>query len=298
MKKSLALFVITLCVAYLLGLAACGEAPDKGSTTGAAVTTGTANHSLRVSFIDVGKGDCILVQSGNSAALIDAGYEKTADDVVTYLQDAGVSRLEALIVTHYDRDHIGGIEAIGTEVGIGTIYLPGYEGSDENYRSCMAAVKELGVPGQRVTKELALDLGDARLTVFPSGVEYKPGADGDEGNDNDASLVATLANDQDTYLFAGDLEEEGINAYLKAHRGQYDVVKMPHHGKLSSNTDEFIDAVRPKTAIITDSKKEPADKKTRKLLESADVELYRTKADGTISVESNGDGSYSVQTLG
>lgn len=294
MKRSLALFVIAICVTCLLSLAACGKARDESPTEPANASGKAA--SLRVSIIDVGKGDCILVQSGKSAVLIDAGYEKTADDVVSYLREEGISHLGALIITHYDRDHIGGIETIGEEVGIDTIYLPGYEGSDDNYDSCMAAVKALGVPSSKVTKKLALEVGDAQLTVFPSGVAYESGWFGGEGNDNDASLVATLVHGDDSYLFAGDLEEDGVDAYLKAQHGHFDVLKMPHHGKTASNTGELLDDVRPQIAIITDSKKDSADKKTLKLLKSADIELYRTSTDGTIVVESTGSGTYSVQS--
>ena len=68
---------------------------------------------VRVSFIDVGKGDCILLQSGQSAALIDTGYDRTSNGVLSFLRGRGVDRLEFLIITHYDRDHVGGIRAIG-----------------------------------------------------------------------------------------------------------------------------------------------------------------------------------------
>ena len=61
-----------------------------------------------VSFIDVGKGDCILLQSGQSAALIDTGYDRTSGEVISFLRKKGVGHLEFLIITHYDRDHVGG----------------------------------------------------------------------------------------------------------------------------------------------------------------------------------------------
>lgn len=226
--------------------------------------------------------------------LIDTGYASTAPDVLSCFRSQGVSHLDAMIITHYDRDHIEGIQPIGEAVGVDNIYLPGYEGSDKNYRSCISAVKALGVPSQRVTKELVLNVGGARITVFPSDVAYEPGSGKDEGNDNDMSLVATLVNGRDSYLFAGDLEEEGIDAYLAAHHGQFDVLKMPHHGKRSSNTSELLDDVRPQIAVITDSQEDPASKKTRKLLKSADVQTYCTSEDGTVVVESDGSGAYSV----
>lgn len=311
MKRMGALIIMLVLVGGLVGLAACSETPEKPSGKASSESAGKPSESaatqtatpsnpgsgspLRVACIDVGKGDCILVQAGDTAILIDTGYEKTADDVLAQLQEAQVTRLKAVIITHYDRDHVEGLHDIGQAVPIDTIYLPGYEGSDDNYDICLAAVEALGVPSQRVTSELALDVGSARLTVFPSTVAYDPASIlRSEGNDNDVSMVATLVNGSDSYLFAGDLEEEGVDAYLAAKHGTFDVVKMPHHGRKSSNTEDFLDDVRPQIALITDSKKDEADKKVLKLLKSGGIETYRTSKDGTIVIDSNGSGTYQV----
>lgn len=307
MRMSLICIARALSVLCLLGLAAYGTVPSTALAADATVgpTFGQAkasrrtpdlSESVRVTFIDVGKGDCVLVQAGDSSVLIDAGYESTAADVLSCLEAQGVDHLDALIITHYDRDHVGGTRAIGEGAKIDTIYLPEYEGADKNYSSCISAIKALGVTSRRVTKEIALDLGTARLAILPSGVAYVPNTGNGEGNDNDASLVVTLVNGSDSYLFAGDLEKDGIAAYLKAQHGEFDVVKMPHHGRFSSNTADYIDDVNPQIAVITDAKKDSADKKTLKLLKSADVETYRTSADGTIVVESDGTGTYSVSS--
>ena len=69
---------------------------------------------------------------------------------------------------------------------------------------------------------------------------------------------------------------------------------MPHHGQRSSNITEFLDDVRPRIAVITDAEKDKADKKTLKALKSAGVETYRTSEDGTIVIESDGNGKYSL----
>lgn len=103
---------------FLLGLVACGEVPitefigdpHTGPTTGRAkAPSGISTSPVRVSIINVGKGDCILVQAGDASVLIDAGYENTVDVVLSHLRRQGVSHLDAMIITHYDRDHIGGI---------------------------------------------------------------------------------------------------------------------------------------------------------------------------------------------
>ena len=295
MKKLLAFAIMVMFAGALLALVGCGQAED--SLGGAKSMKDDARDladGIRVAAIDVGKGDCILVQAGGSSALIDAGYGGTSDEVVSYLRNQGVGRLEFLVITHYDKDHVGGIRAIGKAFDIGMIYLPGYKGADKQYRTAMDAVDGLGVPTQSVTQEQSLKLGDASFAIVPTSLTYIPNASGGEGNDNDLSLVAALTFRNDSYLFAGDLEKEGIDAYLKGNRGRFDVLKMPHHGEKSGGTDEFLEDVQPKIAIVTDSADDPADKKTLKLLDNCGADTYCTSACGTVVVESNGTGSYSV----
>ena len=301
MKKTF-LFVLTIVFAIaLLGIGGCGQSQSQrqgqGTSQSHSFSQGEGKSQVngtRVSFIDVGKGDCVLLQSGASAALIDAGYSDTADKVLSYLSACGVKTLDFLIITHYDKDHIGGVGAIGEELAIGTVYLPGYEGSDKHYLALMAEIERLGLSTQRVTQEFSLELGDAVIDVFPSGVTYVPGVDGDEGNDNDMSIVASLASGNDSYLFAGDLEKEGLAAYLDERHGRFDVLKVPHHGRKCALTDEFLEDVQPKIAVITDSIDDPADKKTLKLLDEIGADIYRTSDSGTIAVQSDGTGNYSV----
>ena len=255
-----------------------------------------SSNGVRVAVIDVGKGDCILVQAGGSSVLIDTGYDDTSDKVVSYLRKRGVSCLDALIITHYDKDHVGGIRAVGKAFDIDVVYLPGYQGADKNYRNAMAAIDELKLSVEQVTAAREVVLGGARLTLLPSSVPFIPDAKGNEGNDDDLSLVATLAFGNDSYLFAGDLEKDGIAAYIDRGLGRFDVLKMPDHGKKCGNTDDFLEDVQPSIVIVTDAVDDPADKKTLKLLNGCGADVYRTSDCGTVVVESSGTGSYSVST--
>ena len=251
-------------------------------------------RAVRVSFIDVGKGDCILLQSGQSAALIDTGYDRTSERVLSFLRERGVEHLDFLIITHYDRDHVGGVCAIGSSVTIDMVYLPAYEGVDKNYRSLMSTIGDLGLTTRKVDEVLPIKLGGVLLSVHPSGVAFVPDAKGDEGNDNDLSLVTSLASGGDTFIFTGDLEEDGVEAYLGAGYGQFDVLKVPCHGEKCSNIEELLEDAQPRIAIITDSMDDPAAKKTLKLLTERGIGVYRTSVAGTIVVQGDGAGNYAV----
>lgn len=260
------------------------------NTTSSSASTGT----ICVSVIDVGKGDCILVQVGETAVLIDTGYAETSGKVLSYLRNQGVTHLESLVITHYDADHIGGVRDIGKELSIGMVYLPGYEGTDKNYRALVAALADTKLSAQQVSGQLKLAVGNASMRLFPSSVSYSPGKKGEEGNDNDMSLVAELHYGDDSYLFASDIEKDGIEAFLQANHGQFDVLKVPHHGNKSPLSDELFESVQPQIAIITDSADEPADKKTLKLLAQNGATAYCTSTSGTVVVQSDGAGHYTV----
>ena len=90
--------------------------------------------------------------------------------------------------------------------------------------------------------------------------------------------------------------QDGIDAYLAAGRGTYDVLKMPHHGQNESNTDDLIASVQMKIAVITDSAEEPVKKKVIKMLRAAGADLYTSAANGTITVTGTGNGTYEVTT--
>ena len=251
-----------------------------------------ACDTLIVRFIDVGKGDCIVISCGGSTVMIDAGYSSTAGSVLSQLSDTGIERLDGLIVTHYDKDHAGGAAEIVSSIPVAALYLPGYDSGNEQQSKLMNAAEKSGISTKKVTEDISFTLGTAVLKIYASDIEYSPGGSKGEGNDNDVSLVISLTNGNDSFLFTGDIEKAGIKSFLKKCSSRFDVMKLPHHGRKCSNTDKLIETVQPKTAVITDSAEDPADKKTLSLLE--DTDIYRSALCGNIMIESSGNGKYKV----
>ena len=264
-----------------------------GCVRQAAPESAVDGSELRVSFIDVGKGDCILLEKDGSCVLIDAGYAETAPEVTAFLEERGVTALDAMIITHYDKDHVGGASALAQAFPVGQLYLPGYEGSSKHYTALMKTAEEQSLSCQQVTRDVSFSLAGADVAIYASHVAYEPEGE-KEANDNDVSLVIAVTYGADAYLFAGDIEKDGIKAYLAGDHGAFDVVKMPHHGGYEKNTGDFIQAVQPEIAVITDSGEDPADGETLTLLENAGAQILRTAEIGTVTVTSSGTGSYQV----
>lgn len=297
MKSVIIIIAVTIFTGLMLG--GCSSAGSKVSSAAASAAdavTETVSEALTVSYIDVGKGDCILVQKGDSVCLIDAGYEETAASVIQYLKENGIEYIDYFIVTHYDKDHVGGAAAIAQSFGTGQIWLPDYEGSSSYYEAFMEVIEEYQLNASAVSEDVSFDLDGVSFEIFASDVDYVVETDTEEGNDNDVSLVVSAVYGEDSFLFAGDIEKEGITAYLEKGHGTYDVIKMPHHGSKAGNTDELIAAVNAEIAVITDSEEDAASDKVLEMLAEADTEVYRTSINGTIVITGTGTGEYTVTT--
>ena len=276
MRSSAFIAAVTACACLLM--TACGSGEEQSSEV---------YDELTVTFIDVGKGDCIVAECGGKTLMIDTGYKDTYKDVSEKLTECGITSLDTLIITHYDKDHVGGAAQIAENYDIGTLYLPDYEGNSKAYEDLMSVVEEKSVQSVNVASDMRFSLGDAEFEIFASDVEYTDPEDG-EGNDNDVSLVVSAWHGSDSFLFAGDIEKEGIASYLEKNSTRYEVVKMPHHGGKSGNSDDLIETVSPSAAVITDSTDQPADDKILAMLEN--VSVYRSSVNGDITVTSTGEG--------
>ena len=259
--------------------------------TGRESTEANKIDGIRITAIDVGKGDCILVESDTGTIMIDAGFENTSDKVLSFLSDQGIEKIDVLIVSHYDKDHVGGAAELIRNVSVGRVYLPDYTGTSKKYKNMMEALEETKVSYRLISRESGFRLGEASWKLYPSGIPF----DGD--NDNDCSLAASVRCHQSSALFAGDLEEDGIAYFVRQYRmlKPFDILKMPHHGNDEDNTGDLLALVDPKIAIITDGQERRASGKTLDLLAERNVKIYSSAENGTITVCGRNNGEYTVE---
>lgn len=257
-----------------------------------------AKDMFKITLIDVGKGDCILVQTGNEeepyTVMIDTGYKETANDVIKYLGTHHIEKLDVLIISHFHKDHVGGAAAILKEIPVGIVYMPDYESTKKVYEEMMAVLSESGgkIPYQRLTDNVSFSLGAAEYRIYPSRIAF------DGGNDNDVSMAATLEYDGHTALFAGDLEKDGIEQLLKNNEipaKHYDILKLPHHGSDEKNTKDLLQRLKDHgIAVITDGQDRRAHGTLLDKMENDGFEIYCSADAGTIVISANGTG-YAVE---
>lgn len=260
------------------GLLGCGKQPEH-----AAAEEIPENFGVRVTFFDVGKGDAILIQTKNSSMLIDSGYEDTAGTILEDLERKGIDRLDYMLITHFDKDHVGGADHVLEAVEVGEVFQPDYESDAKQYREYMETAEKMKIRPRIVTETLRLSLDEAELLVYPPQCgEYKE-------EDNDFSLVVSMRCGEKSFLFAGDCEKERLEELMGQQEFPlaHDILKVPHHGREEKNSKEFFQAVMPKTAVITCSEDNPPDREILRLLEQLGAKTYLS-AEGTITLSYDG----------
>ncbi len=238
---------------------------------------------LTVYGFPVGAADAFLITTENSAVLIDCASKGDGKQIVNELKNRGIDRLDCLIVSHFDKDHIGGAKKVIGTVPADHVFQPAYAKEAEGYANYVAALSDAGIEAETVTEDLYFEL---------DGVEYwiNPPAGGYRSNEsNNASLIVSVTNGKDRLLFMGDAESERIAEFLDLNPGPYDVMKVPHHGRKCKMSSALIDSLKPAVAVITSSAAEPEDEKVVNWLKQAGAEVYFTRA-GAVVIESTGSG--------
>lgn len=210
---------------------------------------GTNSSSTRVSFIDVGQGDSILITTADSRTiLIDAGPPLAAGALVSYLHNRTVTVIDALFVTHPDADHLGGAADVLRDFTVLSVYHPGVAKNTSSYRSFIQAALEEGCPVHTAADIHAGDFLELTASATIELLSIDPAA----SDVNDASIVLEMRTLTKSFLFTGDINSE-VESRLMANHSfdlDVDVLKVAHHGSRYSTSNAFLVAVSPEIAVI------------------------------------------------
>ena len=234
---------------------------------------------LLVHAFKVGKADSFLVSYKDEHILIDAGEEDDGEKIVAYLKEQQITKLKALMITHFDKDHVGGADHVVNAVEIENIYVPNYESDSKQTKQFLKAVDARDYVLSKITTDTAFSIQDVNGMMYPPATLY--------AGDNNNSLVISLAYKETNFLFAGDIEAERIKDMLMQQINMYTFLKVPHHGRFNEQTAAFIHTVQPQIALITSSDKHPEAAATVGVLEEADAQIYTTRM-GDVTFMSDG----------
>ena len=252
-----------------------------------APTTVVPGQKLKVSYIDVGQADSILIQIPNGKnVLIDAGNNGDANTITSYLKKQGISRLDIVIATHPHEDHIGSMDTVINTFDIGQVIMPRKDSTTQTYKSLITAIQNKGLKITEAKAGLKVDLGSEvnALLLAPNSASYE--------DVNDYSAVLKLTYGTNSFLFEGDAQELSENEMINAgYNLKADVLKVGHHGSKTSSSSAFLAKVQPKFAVISvgkgNSYGHPA-KTTLDKLSNIGAKVYSTDVFKTIVAESDG----------
>ncbi|PFN62056.1 DNA internalization-related competence protein ComEC/Rec2 [Bacillus thuringiensis] len=256
-----------------------------------------------VTFIDVGQGDAILIRLpyDKGVYLIDTGgtlrvnkeewqqkkheFSVGNDVLIPYLQKEGIKTIDKLIITHGDADHIGAAQELLSYIPVKEVVF-GRKGKD--------AVLEKAVKKQALEKEMKItEVGEGESWSVNEAEFFVLAPKGKEKSENNASIVIWAKFGGLTWLFTGDLEEEGEKFLVSAYPDlRVDVLKVAHHGSNTSSIESFLNVIQPRVAIISVGKQNRyghPHKEVIERLEKMGSAIWRTDKQGAISYVFKGE---------
>jgi competence protein ComEC len=244
-----------------------------------------------VHFIDVGQGDAILIDKGDTDILVDSG--PTSTDVLAYLQGQGVADIDLLVATHPHADHIAGVPDVLAQYEVSEIWVNGDTATSQTYQNFAVAVAAEGATVRQMTRGYTTQMDGLGIAVLNPTAQRT-------GDPNEDSVVIRLTCGELSVLLTGDATSNSETSML-ADAGlvlDADVLKVGHHGSSTSSSPAFLAAVTPEDAIISvgtgNTYGHPAEQ-TLDRLAAAGATVYRTDLDGTVVLTSD-CGTYSITT--
>ena len=252
-------------------------------------------NNLNVKIFKVGKADAIVVENNNEYMVIDVGEEDDGYEIVNYLQDRNIFKIKKLIITHFDKDHVGGADTLIENIEVEEIILPDYQGAVVDYVEFMDVLNNLNIKPNYLTETLEFNLGESKVIVEPP-LNYDIKLENENAEvDNDLSLITTIEYYNNRLVFLGDAEKTRLKEWLATPSAiPCDFIKFPHHGVYSTEHENLIEKLKPSFAAICSSSKNPADITTIQLLKNKGIRVAETK-DGDISIVSDGKNIYMYQ---
>jgi len=254
-------------------------------------------NEIMVSFIDVGQGDSILIRSANHAVLIDGGEAPRRNStrrnaLRDYLREAGVRRLDYVVATHPDSDHIGGLIDVLGRLDIGRVIMPDITHNTETFANFLAAIDNNNIPVTFPNPGDSIRIGIIEFTVIAPPNPHP----GPANSNNNASIVLRLEHGQTSFLFTGDAERELEQWIVNSGANiESSVLKVGHHGSRTSSTEAFLDAVNPTAAVISLAANNSHGHPHREVIDrltDRGINIYRTDQLGTIRMITNGQQIY------
>ena len=286
-KKILGIFLVLIIAVVLLISLGASELELENVLNNAQAIFENDLGIIELHFIDVGQGDSTLVILPNGKTmLIDAGTSDKGSTVVSYIKSLNVSKIDYLVMTHPDADHIGGMSKVIDNFDIGNIYMTDRISTTKTFEDLLLKIesKNLNITTLKANDTIS-EFNDGKVILLSPIKKYD--------DSNEMSLVIQIIYKNNTFLFMGDAGYKVENDILNSNANiKADLIKIGHHGSSYSSSIRFIEKVSPLFAIISVGKNNRYGHPTNQTLETLKkigAKIYRTDESGDIIAISDGN---------
>lgn len=296
-KVGVLLGVLLMLSALLTGCAPGGNGGGTSSAESSAAQVQQEKAKLTVKMLDVGQGDAILIETGEQTVLVDTSDVDEREKLKAELKEAGVKRLDKVILTHPHADHIGGMDVILSDFEVGEVYDNGMPSTSKIYLRYMKELKAKDIKRHGLKAGEVLEMGGGVMfkVLAPSEeLAAKGTQSGYKHDPNNESVMGQLIYGDFKMMFTGDgegPEEKDILAALGGADIHSQVLKAGHHGSKTSSSKEWLRAVNPEVGLISCGAGNDyghPHKETLKKYQALKMKVYETDKNGTITLTSDG----------
>ena len=200
---------------------------------------------LQVAFVGtVGEADCIVLWQKDFAMMIDTGEERDGEAILAFLASQGIEKLNYLVLTHPDKDHIGSAAAVTKALNVGSVIQPFYQKENDANRFLQARLAQNRAKVLVPSRVLHYTVNDMDIYIYPP-------LERNYREDNNYSLTVLVKHRDVSMLFPGDAGNKRVGELLQQDFGTVDLFKLPHHGSHSENAEEFFALLAPAYAVVT-----------------------------------------------
>ncbi|MCQ2424300.1 MAG: MBL fold metallo-hydrolase [Clostridia bacterium] len=249
-------------------------------------------EKFTVDVLETGKSDAILIRADGTVILFDTADTDDGAAIVSFLRNYGITKIDWLILTHYDNDHVGGAPAVIRSFSVGRVVGPDYDRDSSRMRNLSAALAETGLKLEKLTDDVRFETLGGEVWINTTRKTFDLS---DESEENNMSLIVSVTSDGHRFLFLGDALKARITEYcdLDGALSACDFVKLPHHGDWNKGLGLLLEETEPSVAVVCADRKEAVEEKLFDECGSLGTVVYGTW-DGGIHISVDGDGKLSL----
>lgn len=202
---------------------------------------------FNIHFFDAGKADSCIITIDDNVVMIDTGEYNLSDRILEYLSNNNIDKIDYLIVTHFDKDHVGSASTIIDNVDVLNVLSSNVFKDSDYYDAYINSLNNKRISAVIVSDNYFFDINGVRFDVNGPGIIY------DKNSSNNSSLIVSVYYGSNSFLFMGDAQNDRIEDFIESNNNKYDFIKMPYHGNYQKKLDDLLENVMPRYAVVSTS---------------------------------------------